>query len=183
MPVKTIEIQSNFIGDFKVGDNLVYNSSLLCKLAEAGSVYNKLIVVQIGSIIEAALSQIFYRARSFTREGVPNILEADRAEIEKKTVEKFAVIIDVSKKYKLLDDLGADVYDELHKLRKYRNKVHIQAEFDIASVPRDEEKAYSDIVRSWAFGLNVKILEFLGKKYPRPEGLGSFVQNLTVPSC
>jgi hypothetical protein len=183
MPITTVTISTNFIGDFKVGDNLVYNADLLCKLAEAGSVYNKLIVVQTGSITEAALSQIFYRAQNYNREGVPNISETDRAEIEKKTVEKFAVIIDVSEKYKLLDDLGADIYKQLHNLRRYRNKVHIQLDVGIEGVPREEDKAFTNDIRSWAFDLNVKILEYLGKKYPRPEGLDSFVQPLTVPSA
>jgi hypothetical protein len=182
MPIKTTTVPSNFIGDFKVGDNIVYNANLLCKMAEAGSLYNKLVVVQAGSITEAALSQIFYRAQNFTREGVPDIPEADRAEIEKKTVEKFAVIIDVSKKYKLLDELGADIYDDLHTLRKYRNKVHIQTDVDIEGVPRDEEKAFTDKIRSWTVGLNLKVLEFLARKYPRPKGMESFVQALTVPS-
>ena len=183
MPIKTTTVPSNFIGDFKVGDNIFCNANLLCKMAEAGSLYNKLIVVQAGSITEAALSQVFYRAQNFTREGVPDIPEADRAEIEKKAVEKFAVIIDVSKKYKLLDELGADIYDDLHKLRKYRNKVYIQTDVDIEGVPRDEEKAFTDQIKSWTIGLNLKVLEFLARKYPRPKGMESFVQALTVPNA
>jgi hypothetical protein len=31
MPNKTEEIPCNFVGDFKVGDNLVLNADLLCK--------------------------------------------------------------------------------------------------------------------------------------------------------
>jgi hypothetical protein len=93
------------------------------------------------------------------------------------------VIIDVSEKYKLLDELGAGIYKQLHNLRKYRNKIHIQLDVGIEGVPRDEDKAFSDDIRSWAFDLNVKILDHLSKKYPRPEGLGSFVQPLRVPSA
>jgi len=32
MPNGTVEIPCNFVGAFKVGDNLVFNAELLCKL-------------------------------------------------------------------------------------------------------------------------------------------------------
>jgi hypothetical protein len=35
MPIKTEEIPCNFVVDFKVGDNLVFNADLLCKLTQA----------------------------------------------------------------------------------------------------------------------------------------------------
>ncbi|WP_411756315.1 transposase [Sinorhizobium meliloti] len=77
---------SDFIGDFKVGDNLVYNAGVLRSLCDhngdGGS--NKLVVVQVRAILEAALGQIIYRAQNFNREGVPNIAEVDRQEIEGK---------------------------------------------------------------------------------------------------
>lgn len=81
-----VEIPSNFIVDFKVGDNLVYNAGVLRSLCQHnvdGSL-NKLVVVQVGAIVEAALGQIIYRAQNFNREGVPHIAEADRQAIEGK---------------------------------------------------------------------------------------------------
>jgi hypothetical protein len=53
----TIEqLVCRFVGDFKVGDNLVRNANALCKLsANAEGVFDKLMVVQAGSIVEAAL--------------------------------------------------------------------------------------------------------------------------------
>ena len=59
MPQKTEEIPCNFVGQFKVGDNLVYNADVLCKLVEnndEGS-FNKLVVLQVGAILEASLAQ------------------------------------------------------------------------------------------------------------------------------
>jgi hypothetical protein len=64
MVVKTEEIVCRFMGDFKVGDNLVRNATALCRLDptnEAG-IFNKLMIVQAGSITEAAPQQILYRA-------------------------------------------------------------------------------------------------------------------------
>ena len=126
MAIETETILCCFIGDFKVGDNLVFNADLLCKLVTASksSSFNKLIVLQAGAIIEASLAQIIYRAQYFTREGLPNITEADRLEIEGKKVGRFKAIIDVMRKYMILDPRDTGIYDELDKLREYSNKVH-----------------------------------------------------------
>jgi hypothetical protein len=180
--MKTETISCRFIGDFKVGDNMVYNAGLLCKLAESGGTFNKLMLLQAGAITEAALWEIIYRAQNFNREGVPNISEEDRAEIEGKKVERFKAIIDVMKKYKILDKAGADIYDELDKLREYRNKVHIQLDVKLEGVPRDEDKAFTDPVRDWALKLNVRVLKFLTENFARPADLAQFAHSITVPS-
>jgi len=132
-------IPCNFVGSFKVGDNLVYNASTLCALAEANEngALNKMIVLQAGAILEAALSQIIYRAQNYNREGVPNISEIDRLEIENKKVDKFNSIIDVLRKYSVLDALDS-IYDDLHTIRKYRNKIHIQDQIAIEGVSANE---------------------------------------------
>ena len=44
---------------------------------------------------EAALWQIIYRAKNFTKEGVPNISEADRLEIEGTEITSFNNLINV----------------------------------------------------------------------------------------
>jgi putative transcriptional regulator len=46
-------------------------------------------------------------------EGVPNIVKADRREIEAKKIDKFNTVIDILKKYKVLNALGDNIYDEL----------------------------------------------------------------------
>ena len=74
MAAEMEKITCNFIGDFKVGDNIVVNAEALCRLSttnEKGT-FNKLMVVQAGSIVEAALDQIIYRAQNYTKEGIPN---------------------------------------------------------------------------------------------------------------
>lgn len=173
-PDEIVEISSNFIGNFKVGDNLVYNANILCALRDANTDgdLNKMIVMQVGSILEAALGQIIYRAQNFKREGVSHIVEADRKEMEGKQVDKFNNVIDVMKKYKLLNDLGDGIYDELHKLRKHRNKVHIQD--DDKEVPRDEPDAFKGEICTWSLELNVRVLMHLSQKFPRPPVLAGF---------
>lgn len=185
MPAKIEKIVCKFIGDFKVGDNLVRNADALCKLSAANEngVLNKLMVIQAGSIIEAALNEIIYRAQNFNKEKVTNISEADRIAIAAKDIDKFNTIIDVMKKYKILDGLGAGIYDELHKIKKYRNKVHIQADVDIAGVSRDEDKAFSKDIVDWSLELTVRVLKHLTDKFARPKELEQFAHELSIPDA
>jgi len=182
--IKTVEIPSNFVGDFEVRDNLVFNADLLCKLTEANEsdVYNKLIVIQLGSIVEAALAQLIYRAQNYNREGVPNISEADRSEIEGKKIDKFDSVINVLKKYNVLDGLGGDIYEDLHKLRKYRNKVHIQDNIKIDGVSHYENAVFSDDICTWAFRLTVRVLQYLSEHLRRPEHLDAYTKLIIIPS-
>jgi hypothetical protein len=184
MPFRSEKIPCNFIGSFKVGDNLVYNCKLLSELTEVNNkrTFNKPIVLQVGSILEAALAEIIYRAQNFNREGVTNISEADRLEIADKKIDKFKSIIDVMKKYKILDSLGKEVYDDLHKLRKYRNKIHIQDDIDIDGVSRDEADSFSNAICDWAIKLNMRVLKHLSANLSRPKELAQFVESLSVPS-
>jgi hypothetical protein len=133
--------------------------------------------------VEAALQEIIYRAQNFTREGVPNISKGDRDELATKNIELFNNIINVMKKYDILKGLGADIYDELHKLRKYRNKVHIQTNVDIENVPRDEYAAFSAKTVVWALKFTVRVLNHLNKEFSRPRELEQFAHSLSIPSA
>lgn len=183
MAFETAELDCNIFGDFKIGDNTRYNANILSELVAAneGGIFNKLIVLQAASIIEVAAIQIFYRATNYTREGVPNISVEDREEISGKQIDKFAVIVDNLKKYKILDGLGSDVYGELHKLRKYRNKIHIQSDVDLPSVLRDEDYQFSNEIMEWAVGLNWKILAYLEANFARPKSIRGYVRPLRLP--
>ena len=86
------------------------------------------------------------------------------------------------KKYDILKGLGADIYDELHKLRKYRNKVHIQTDVDINDVPRDEDAAFSAKTVVWALEFTVRVLNHLNKEFSRPKELERFAHSLSIPS-
>jgi hypothetical protein len=185
MPAKIERIDCKFIGEFKIGDNLVRNADALCKLSAANenSVLNKLMVIQAGSIVEASLNEIIYRAQNFNKEKVTNISEADRKEIAAKKIDKLNTIIDVMKKYKILDGLGAGIYDELHKIRKYRNKVHIQDDVDITGISRDENTAFSTSIVTWSLELTVRVLKHLNAQYPRPNELDQFSSELSVPDA
>ncbi|PQA72300.1 MULTISPECIES: hypothetical protein [Brucella] len=176
-------IVCNVFGDFKVGDNTVYNADVLCDLINKNEdgVFNKIIVMQIASIMEVAFAQIFYRARNFNIEGVPNISEDDRSSIAEKQIDKLAVIIDNLRKYQILDGMGGGIYDELHKLRKYRNKIHIQSKIDIDGLPRDEVHLFNDELRDWSISLNWNIMNYLAQNYSRPQHIRGYVSPINLP--
>lgn len=85
----------------------------------------------------------------------------------------------MTRKYDLLNELGGGIYDELHMLRKYRNKVHIQD--DNEDVPRDEEVAFTQEKSAWSLALCAAVLDLLSRKFPRPAGIDKYVQPLCIP--
>ena len=180
----TIEISCNFVGSFKVGDNLQYNCDVLCELVEANadSKFSKMIVLQTGAILEAALTQIIYRAQNFNMEGVPNIHEEDRQSIEGKKIDKFAVTIDVLRKYGVLEGVEGEVYEDLHRLRRFRNKIHIQDDVSIVGIGRDENTIFDEGRTNWALSLNRRVLCFLSEHLARLEHIHEYVGTLRVPS-
>jgi hypothetical protein len=98
-------------------------------------------------------------------------------------VDKLNNIIQLMKKYKILDGLGADeIYEELHKLRKYRNKIHIQDDVDIEGVSRREDRAFSDETVTWSIALCGRILQHLNEKFPRPEHVRPFARTVSLPA-
>jgi hypothetical protein len=185
-PVKKTEsVTCKFVGEFLVGDNIVKNAEALCRMHanNNGALFNKLMLVQMGSIVEASLDQIFYRARNHTVEGLPNIPEDERKIIAEKDIGRFAAIIDVMKKHKLLDGMGADIYDELHKFREYRNRVHIQLDDKPRDTPRREHEAFTTAIVEWSFKLGIRVLKFLTERYPRPANLAQYAHELTLPNA
>ncbi len=129
---KMITISSNFIGSFKLGDNICYNLECLRLLEEQ---YNadktehrsliKPIVISIASVAEAVLYDFYSRMRVFTSEGVASVPDVVLAEVRAKHIDEFAKYIDHAKKRKILRGDNS-LYEDLHELRKLRNRVHIQ---------------------------------------------------------
>ena len=180
----TRDIQCNFVASFKVGDNLVYNTQILCDLVQANDHgrFNKLILIQIAAILEASLSEIISRAQNFNLEGVPNISAEDQAEIRQRTVDKFYHVINILRKYEVLEGARRTIYDDLHTLRKFRNKIHIQEDLRIEDVSRDEDQIFTSVRTRWAMDLNLEVLEYLSCRLARPAHIENFVAPLSIPS-
>lgn len=177
-------IKCTFIGDFKVGDNIAQNCASLCALCENNShgKFNKLIVVQAGSIIEAALDQIFYRAQNHTREGVPNIPAETLEKIRGKEIERFNNIIQSLRAHEMLDGIGRTIYKDLDTVRELRNRIHIQFDDKPKDVARDEQIAFNDDRTNWALELCGIVLDFLAKTFPRPKSLETYAHSVSIPT-
>lgn len=125
-------ISSNFIGSFKLGDNIVFNLTLLRELKEVQDSdssryqsFRKPIIIAIASIAEAVLYDFYERMKGFTAEGVESVSDDVLAEVRSKHIDEFAKYIDHAKKHSILRE-EVDLYESLHELRKLRNRVHIQ---------------------------------------------------------
>jgi hypothetical protein len=138
-------------------------------------------VVQAGSITEAALDQIIYRAQNYTKEGIPAIPEDVLKKIRETEIERFNNIIQAMKKHKLLDEMGATIYDDLDKLRELRNRIHIQFDDKPAGIGRKDHEAFTDKNVAWSLTLCINVLTHLSKKFPRPEALGVFAHDVSIP--
>ena len=149
--------------------------------AEQQALAHSPLIKQADSSLEAALSQIIYRAQNYNLEGVPNVVEADRKKIEDSDIDRFAVVTDVLRKYAVLNGLGADIYDDLHRLRKYRNKIHIQEDMKISGASRDEGAIFTEDLTTWALDLNRRVLLHLSEALARPEHIHGHVGPLKVP--
>lgn len=164
------EINSWFIGWFKVWDNINYNLKVLNKLysyynsesEEEKQLLLKPIVILIVSIIEALLDDFFFRIYAFTKEWIENLDKEKLLEIRKKKYEKFETFIAWSKKHDLFksDEL---FYNELHYLRDIRNKIHIQ----LNNV--DEDRVFTEEEKEKAEKMCENIMIYLSKNHLRWE--------------
>lgn len=168
-------LSSDFIGDFKVGDNLVYGFEILTELYNcsvdndnASLLIKPILLIQV-SIIEAMLDDLInMRVQNFTREGVGEIEEATLARIRKITTDKLAVCIAQCRKHELIGGRESEYYQHLDSLRKIRNRLHIQN--NLGHTPRDEADLFTAEVKH----LSERTLEYvalqLHLRYQRPIG-------------
>lgn len=174
------EINSWFIGWFKVWDNINYNLKILNKLyfyynteQEDKNLLLKPIIILIVSIIEALLDDYFFRIYSFTREWVNGVPKEKLEEIRKKKYEKFETFISWSKKHNLFnsDEL---FYEELHYLRDIRNKIHIQLN------NCNEDQVFTDFEKEKAEIKCKYIMDYLSKNHLRDK-YKKCVDNFILP--
>lgn len=158
---------SSFIGSFKLGDNINHNLEILKKLysIQDSMIFNKIKTVLITSIIEAILHDLFFRAKFYTREGVKNISIRILQYIKNKKLDKFDHYIKCAKKHELFGPSDNKIYTNLDKLRKLRNRIHIQNESN--DFESDEKVAFSTERRILAEKTLEKILHIMSTNYDR----------------
>lgn len=180
-------VDSGFIGNFKLGDNINYNLEILARLyhcQKSGSAREHLlvakpIIILIGSICEAVLHDIHLRMREYTIEGVAGISGAILSYVRGKKIDKFEVYIASAKKHELLGPKTDDIYESLDELRKLRNRVHIQNEK--GHFEPDESKAFSLARQREAEKTLEVLLKTISVNHPRPGDVAGHVSDFQVP--
>ena len=169
-------VSSGFIGDFKLGDNINHNLSVLSLLysyfekgdAQTKRLLCKPIIVLLVSIIEAVLHDFHSRIRTFTREGVANLAQSVIDYVTVKKIDELGKYIASARKHNLFG-ADADFYEKLDSLRRLRNRVHIQntkGDFEL-----DEYNSFTERRKFHAETALEKTLKTMAAKYPRANHL------------
>lgn len=168
-------IHPHFIGDFKLGDNINYNFCILNALYtsfEAADEQQRLyllkpIIITLMSIIEAVLHDFCYRAKFHTREGIPSLRQDILDSLRSKKIDDLEKYISAAKKHHLFDTVHEDFYTDLDRLRKIRNRVHIQNKNK--NLPIKELEVFKNEDKYLAECALEVVLRTLNKKFSRPE--------------
>jgi len=168
------KVHCNFIGDFKLGDNINYNLkslSLLYKYyREATSIergyLHKPIILILVSVTEAVLHDFHGRIRKFTWEGVKNIPGSVMSYIQDLTkIDKFEQYINSARKHDFFDAKDTAFYDDMDELRRLRNRIHIQNEK--RDFEPEEYNAFNSRRKVQAEKVLEKTLKTMARKYAR----------------
>ena len=180
-----VTINSNFIGNFKLGDNICFNLAIrktLYDLRFAGNPLQrrhlqKPIIVMNVSIIEAVLYDFHLRVKTFTSEGVANLQASVIDYIRGKKIDELERYIASAKKHDLFDERESGFYDALDDLRKIRNRLHIQNTKN--HFEADDHAAFSEARLTLSEQAIEHVMRTMAKKYPRPQH--NFVKNFELP--
>lgn len=180
-------VKGDFFAKFKIGDNVQYNLSVLEKMYEFFDNPNtqnkelliKPIIIILISIIEAILYDFHVKVRTNVHEGVPGLDEDTVSDIRNKQFDELGKYIKSSKQHDLFKLEGTSFYDKLEKLRKIRNRVHIQNKW--RNKPDDECSVFTSNNK----GIAEICLEVVSKtmhyRHPRPLKLRGHVGDLKFP--
>ncbi|MFH1367428.1 MAG: hypothetical protein ABIH38_05635 [Patescibacteria group bacterium] len=162
----TFIVQSHFINDFNLGDNINHNFEILSLLYtqyDSENEFNKnllrkLIILIIISIIEAVLYDFHTRIKNNVAEGVENLKTSVLEYVRGKKIDKFQKYIDSARKNNFFELSDSKFYDYLIRLCKLRNRVHIQNDQGTL------EKKDRDVFTEKRMIIAEKALEFIFKK-------------------
>lgn len=178
-------VKANFIGAFKIGDNINFNLKILnilyeeyAKLGDKKLLLVKPIVILNTSIAEAVLYD-FIQNRIKNANRTEIILPRLTALFKTKKLDKFEHYIDQAKSYDFFDMKDTKFYDAMHNLRKKRNRIHIQN--DKWEEPLDETEVFDEKSKILSEKVVEKILDTMTTKYPRREEYHDYVKDFEIP--
>ncbi len=180
-----IIIDSKFIGDFKIGDNINHNLKILEVLYKQYAAANdeekrlvcKPIIVLLVSLIDAVFYDLHTRIKTFTIEGVENIIASSIEYIRtRKKMDDLEKYIASAKKHGLIEPPNDKFYDGLDELRKLRNRIHIQNTKKYP--PRNEYDAFTGDKKLLAEKAVEKTFRAMAKTYARKL---DYVESFNLP--
>lgn len=156
------EVSANFFGSFNKANNVKYNLEIINTLIEKNEngIFNKPIIILIGSCIEAVLGDLLMRIDTYNKEGVKSISKEEQNNIksrEPKDKEWFSDVVKLFKKNKIIPE---KMSENIFKLIKLRNKVHI-------SVEEDEETKFTNLDLNLFTILLYELIDYVSNNYNR----------------
>lgn len=181
------KIESNFIGNFKTGDNINYNLKvlkLLYKYYQEPNSYErrllcKPIILIIVSITEALLQDFHMRVKTHSMEGVRNVALKVIEYIKGKHIDVLETYINSAKKHDFFKMADTPFYDSLHELRKLRNRIHIQNERK--NTPSNESEAFREDKKILAEKVLEKMMKIMSAEYHRNLSTIGYVDDFELP--
>jgi len=166
-------VSADFMGDFKLGDNINHNLKIIRYFYERESdahdtdswLVRKPVIVIAASICEAILHDLHMRMNLYTNEGVKGIAKSVLSYVRGKKIDKFETYITSARKHTLLGPATDQIYSDLEDLRKLRNRVHIQNEKNHFE-DNDSQAFNQDRVRQAEHALE-KLVKTISTNHPR----------------
>jgi hypothetical protein len=178
----SFEIDTRFIGSFKIGDNISYNARIVCDLYSAteaiGSkrLFKPKIVFNV-SLIDAVFYDFIRRVRSHSAEF--KYLDDDTRkklrDIDISKLDTFKKHLNKFRHYKLIGN-HPSLYDEIDELNKLRNRVHIQNEKGVFQ--KDDAAAFTTKRLRQAERCTEFVLKYVSVNYPRKD---DYVGGIELP--
>ncbi len=180
-------VNADFIGNFKLGDNINHNLKILRCLYVCQNdpndhdswVLRKPVIIIIASIAEAVLHDLHERMRLYTTEGVSGIVTSILHYVRGKKIDKLETYIASAKKHGLLGSATDDIYNNLEELRKLRNRIHIQNEKN--HFEPNESQAFSANRQVTTEQTLEKLVKAISANHPRPAGAQGHVRDFQFP--
>ena len=172
---------SDWVGRFKIGDNICCSLKILKELyagAEASQEPELLvqpIVILQAAICEAAVYDLIEtRIRRHTWEPVQSIREDVIASLRRaKYQDSFKKLVNIARANNLLG--GTALCDELHWLRKVRNRIHLQG------LQNDNDYFFTVEILRRSEMVTERLLKTMSTRYPREEGYRNYVREFQIP--
>ncbi|MCX6794517.1 MAG: hypothetical protein NTY31_00750 [Candidatus Falkowbacteria bacterium] len=181
-------LPANFIGIYKIGDNINYNLRILNFLYELNNspidnykkeLLHKPIIIIMASIGEAILYDFHFRIKIFTIEGVNNLAKEVISYIRNKEIDEFEKLITSVKKHNLFGIADNIFYEKLDFLRQIRNRIHIQNKKRL--LPADEHEIFTQDNVELAELILEKIIKTMIVKFPRNIESSKYVSDFILP--